>query len=155
MQLKNVHKHFGDNYVLKGVNLDIYPGKITVLIGGSGSGKSVIVKHIMGLFKPDSGDICVFGQEISNADTEELHEIRTRFGMLFQHAALLDWMTVYQNVAFPMEERTNASTKEVQARVEEILERLHITDIMGHLPGEISEGQKKTSRTRAGNYHET
>ena len=143
VELKGVHKYFGDHHVLKGVDLKIYPGKITVLIGGSGSGKSVIVKHIMGLFKPDAGEIHVLGKEISHADIKELHSMRTRFGMLFQHAALLDWMTVYDNVAFPLEERTNARPKEVKKRVMEILERLHITDIMARLPGEISEGQKK------------
>ncbi len=143
VELRGVHKHFGDNHVLRGVNLKIYPGKITVLIGGSGSGKSVIVKHIMGLFKPDAGEICVFGNEISHAGIDELHEIRRRFGMLFQHAALLDWMSVFQNVAFPLQERGSIRTGEVKERVLEILERLHITDIMDRLPGEISEGQKK------------
>jgi len=143
VELVDVHKHFGDNYVLKGVDLEIYPGRITVLIGASGSGKSVIIKHIMGLFRPDSGEVRVFGKDISRANAVELAEARSHFGMLFQHAALLDWLTVYGNVEFPLIERTNTPKKEVKERVEEILERLHIADIRDHLPGAISEGQKK------------
>ena len=143
VELIGVQKHFGDNYVLRGVDLRIERGKITVLIGGSGSGKSVIVKHIMGFFRPDKGEIRVFGQEISHATQEELDKVRRRFGMLFQHAALLDWMSVFENVAFPLKERTKMSSKEVHSRVFETLERLAIADIARHLPGEISEGQKK------------
>jgi ABC-type transporter Mla maintaining outer membrane lipid asymmetry ATPase subunit MlaF len=143
VELIDVHKSFGDNHVLRGVSLKIYPGRITVLIGGSGSGKSVIVKHIMGLFKPDSGEIRVFGDNIVPMKTDELLEVRQRFGMLFQHAALLDWLSVARNVAFPLEERTKLSRKEIRERVDEILERLHIADIRDHLPGEISSGEKK------------
>jgi ABC-type transporter Mla maintaining outer membrane lipid asymmetry ATPase subunit MlaF len=143
VELVDVHKHFGDNYVLRGVNLKIYPNKITVLIGASGSGKSVIVKHIMGLFKPDIGQIRVFGDDISGANPTELDAVRRRFGMLFQHAALLDWLTVFGNVAFPLEERTKTPNKEIKAQVDEVLERLHIADIADSMPGEISEGQKK------------
>jgi ABC-type transporter Mla maintaining outer membrane lipid asymmetry ATPase subunit MlaF len=143
VELVGVHKHFGDNHVLKGVDLAIYPGKVTCIIGASGSGKSVIIKHIMGLFKPDAGEVRVFGEDISRATGAELDRVRSRFGMLFQHAALLDWLTVYGNVAFPLEERTKTPKKVVRERVLEILERLHISDISDHMPGEISEGQKK------------
>lgn len=143
VELVDVHKHFGTKHVLKGVNLAIYPKRITVLIGSSGSGKSVIIKHIMGLFKPDSGEIRVFGQNIVDLSVFELNEVRRRFGMLFQHAALLDWLTVFGNVAFPLEERTKTGRGEIRDQVDAILERLHISDIRDRLPGEISEGQKK------------
>ena len=143
VELVGVHKSFGDNYVLRGVDLKIPIGGITVLIGGSGSGKSVIIKHIMGLFKPDRGEIRVFGEDIAQANTEQLTRVRRRIGLLFQHAALLDWMTVHENVAFPLQERSKMSRKEIRDEVQQILERLHITDIMHKLPGEISEGQKK------------
>ena len=143
VELVDVHKHFGKKHVLKGVNLKIYPNRITVLIGSSGSGKSVIIKHIMGLFKPDSGEIRVFGQDIVGLDVFELNEVRRRFGMLFQHAALLDWLTVFGNVAFPLEERTRSTRAEIRDQVDSVLERLHIADIRDRLPGEISEGQKK------------
>lgn len=143
VELLNVHKKFGGKEVLRGVNLPIYPSKTTVLIGASGSGKSVIIKHIMGLFKPNSGEIRVFGKNIVGMNELQLNEVRTRFGLLFQHAALLDWLSVEGNVAFPLKERTTLSRKEIRERVEDILERLAIADIAHRMPGEISEGQKK------------
>ncbi len=143
VELVDVYKSFGGKSVLRGVNLPIYPGRITVLIGASGSGKSVIIKHIMGLFKPDAGEIRVFGQNIVGIDELELNKVRSRIGLLFQHAALLDWLSVSGNVAFPLEERTDASRKEINQRVGDILEKLHIADIKDRMPGEISEGQKK------------
>ncbi len=143
VELVGVHKQFGGKPVLVGVDLPIYPGRVTVLIGASGSGKSVIIKHIMGLFKPDSGQIRVFGEDIVPMDDQALNAVRSRFGLLFQHAALLDWLTVFGNVAFPLEERGKTPKKEVRERVLEILERLHIADIRDRMPGAISEGQKK------------
>lgn len=143
VELIDVTKSFGDKQVLKGVNLAIYPKRTTVLIGGSGSGKSVIIKHIMGLLKPNSGQVKVFGKDIVPMNDLELNDVRTHFGLLFQHAALLDWLSVFDNVAFPIRERTKASSKEVHARVGEILERLNISDIASRMPGSISEGQKK------------
>lgn len=143
VELVEVHKTFGDNHVLRGVNLQIPPGKITVLIGGSGSGKSVIVRHIMGLFKPDSGEVRVFGKDISGATNKEMESVRRRFGMVFQHAALLDWLNVYENVAFPLIERRQTPKREIKQRVHEVLERLQITEIERRLPGAISAGQKK------------
>ena len=143
VELAGVEKQFNGKPVLRGVNLPIYPGRITVLIGASGSGKSVIIKHIMGLLRPDAGEVRVFGEDIVPMDEQALNAVRSRFGLLFQHAALLDWLTVYGNVAFPMEERTKTPAKEIRERVTEILDRLHIADIMNRMPGEISEGQKK------------
>ncbi len=150
VELVDVHKKFGDNHVLRGVNLIIPRGKITVLIGASGSGKSVIVRHIMGLFKPNSGEVRVFGEDISGYNLRELDAIRKRFGMVFQHAALLDWLTVFENVAFPLNERTKLGRKQIRERVNEVLERLHIADIATKLPGSISAGQmKRTALARA------
>ncbi len=143
VELVDVYKSFGGKHVLKGVDLAIYPRRTTVLIGASGSGKSVIIKHIMGLFKPDSGKIMVLGKDIVPMHDLALNEVRTHFGLLFQHAALLDWLDVFGNVAFPIRERTKASAAEVRQRVGEILERLNISDIANRMPGEISEGQKK------------
>ncbi|MBA3396873.1 MAG: ATP-binding cassette domain-containing protein [Deltaproteobacteria bacterium] len=144
VELVGVHKRFGDKHVLRGIDLPIYPRRVTVLIGSSGSGKSVIIKHVMGLFKPSAGEIRVFGKDIVPMNDLELNEVRSRFGLLFQHAALLDWLTVAGNVAFPLEERGgNLTRAEIKARVEDILEKLHITDIRNRMPGEISEGQKK------------
>ncbi|RMH39823.1 MAG: ABC transporter ATP-binding protein, partial [Deltaproteobacteria bacterium] len=143
IELVGVHKYFGDKHVLRGVDLAIYPNRITVLIGASGSGKSVIIKHIMGLFKPDAGEVRVFGEDIAQRDPADLNDVRRRLGLLFQHAALLDWLTVYGNVEFPLRERTDLPKAEIRDRVLELLERLHIADIRDKLPGEISEGEKK------------
>ena len=142
VELINVNKSFGGKQVLRGVSLAIYPKRTTVLIGASGSGKSVIIKHIMGLFKPDSGQIKVFGKDIVPLNDLQLNEVRADFGLVFQHAALLDWLSVYDNVAFPLRVR-NVGKAEIHARVSEMLERLNIADISRRMPGEISEGQKK------------
>ena len=143
VELVDVYKDFGTKHVLRGVNLPIYPGKTTVLIGASGSGKSVIIKHVMGLFKPTRGEIRVFGKNIVPMSDLELNDVRTHFGLLFQHAALLDWLSVADNVAFPLREREHAARGEIRDRVAEILEKLKIADIHNRMPGEISEGQKK------------
>jgi len=143
VELVDVDKRFGSKRVLRGINLPIYPRRITVLIGASGSGKSVIIKHIMGLFKPDSGQIRVFGKDIVPMNDLELNDVRTHFGLLFQHAALLDWLSVEDNIAFPLRERRQTPRREIRERVDEMLVRLKITDIARSMPSEISEGQKK------------
>ncbi len=143
VQLMDVHKRFGDKDVLRGVDLAIYPRRITVLIGASGSGKSVIMKHVMGLFRPDRGKILAFGKDIVGMNALQLDEIRSHFGLVFQHAALLDWLSVEGNVAFPLVERRQASRREIRERVDEILERLKLTDIRNRMPAEISAGQRK------------
>ncbi|HEX3478191.1 MAG TPA: ATP-binding cassette domain-containing protein [Kofleriaceae bacterium] len=144
VQLIDVYKSFGDKPVLKGVSFPIFPRRITVIIGASGSGKSVIIKHIMGLFKPDRGQILVFGQDIVPMKDRELNEMRKHFGLLFQGAALLDWLSVSENVAFPLRERGGDLARgELRDRVNDILERLNLTDIMHRMPGEISAGQRK------------
>jgi ABC-type transporter Mla maintaining outer membrane lipid asymmetry ATPase subunit MlaF len=143
VELIDVYKPFGAKPVLKGVSFPIYPRRITVIIGASGSGKSVIIKHIMGLFKPDRGQIRVFGQDIVPMKDRELNEMRKHFGLLFQGAALLDWLSVHDNVAFPLRERGHVPRGELRDRVLDILERLNLHDIMHRMPGEISAGQRK------------
>jgi phospholipid/cholesterol/gamma-HCH transport system ATP-binding protein len=143
VELIGVHKRFGEKDVLRGVDLKIYPRRTTVIIGASGSGKSVIIKHIMGLFKPTRGQILVFGQDIVPMKDTELNEVRKHFGLLFQNAALLDWLSVYDNVAFPIRERGGVGAQETRDRVIDILERLNISDIANRMPGEISAGQRK------------
>ena len=144
VDLIDVHKRFGGKHVLRGVNLQIPAKQTTVIIGASGSGKSVIIKHIMGLFKPDSGQILVFGKDVVPMKDLELNEVRKHFGLLFQNAALLDWLTVFENVAFPIRERGDAVPRgELRDRVNDITERLNIADILHRMPGEISAGQRK------------
>ena len=143
VELIGVYKRFGDKDVLRGVDLAIYPRRTTVIIGASGSGKSVIIKHIMGLFKPNRGEIRVFGENIVPMKDRELNDVRKHFGLLFQNAALLDWLSVYENVAFPLRERGDVPRGEARDRVLDILERLNINDISHRMPGEISAGQRK------------
>jgi len=143
IELIGVHKRFGDKQVLRGVDLAIYPKRITVLIGGSGSGKSVLIKHIMGMLKPDRGKILVFGKDIVPMNERELEEVRTHFGLVFQHAALLDWLSVEDNVAFPLVERRRESSRVIRERVDEMLERLGLTALRRRLPGDISAGERK------------
>ncbi len=144
VEVKDLVKSFGEHTVLKGVNIKVPPKKITVLIGGSGSGKSVIIKHIIGLFRPDSGQVNVFGQDIAQADVKTIKKLRERFGMLFQHAALFDSMSIYENVAFPLVERRLVRNKaEVKDKVFDVLERLNIPDLAWRNPSEISNGQQK------------
>lgn len=143
VEITGVHKSFGPNYVLKGVDLVIPRRKITVIIGGSGSGKSVLVKHIIGLNKPDRGSVKVFGQEISTLDSREMQTVQARIGMLFQGAALFDSMSVRDNIAFPLVERRQLSKKEIVTRVDDVAARLKVPDILDRFPADISAGQKK------------
>lgn len=144
VKVRDLHKTFGTHSVLKGVSLDVPRRKITVIIGGSGSGKSVLLKHILGLFTPDSGTVNVNGLELTTCGERERERMRTKIGMLFQGAALFDSMTVRDNIAFPLAERRDAlPQKEIRVRVDEMLERLKLTDIADAWPADISAGQRK------------
>ena len=115
--ITDLHKSFGANHVLRGVNLTVEPGESMVVIGGSGSGKSVLIKHIIGLLKPDRGSILVDGEEVTTMRERQLKELRKKFGMLFQAAALFDSLTVGENVAFALVEHTRLSRAEIADRV--------------------------------------
>jgi ABC-type transporter Mla maintaining outer membrane lipid asymmetry ATPase subunit MlaF len=143
VHLIDLWKSFGDRTILKGITMKIPPRKITVIIGGSGSGKSVVVKHIIGLFQPSKGEVKVFGNDVARAQASDIAKLRERFGMLFQNAALFDSMTVRQNVGFPLLERRLAKGRELEDRVQEVMEKLHIASIGGRFPSEVSSGQRK------------
>ncbi len=143
VRVNEVYKSFGDNDVLKGVSFSAPTNKITVLIGGSGSGKSVMMKHILGLMKPDRGSVEVFGQQLEAMSESQLRHLRTQIGMLFQHAALFDSMNVSDNVAFPLVERGEMRPSKAQPVVEEILEKLRLLEIKDEYPNDISNGQQK------------
>jgi len=143
IQLKGVDKTLGGQAVLRGLDLDIPKGDITTIIGPSGEGKSVLLKHIIGLMQPDRGQVLVDGVNIAQIHDRELNEIRKKFSMLFQSAALFDSMDVFDNVAFPLREKRLVSESDVQKYVPEMLERVGLED-MGHkFPAELSGGMKK------------
>jgi len=143
IRLRNVHKSFGSQKVLNGLDLDIPDGKITAIIGPSGEGKSVLLKHLIGLLLPDSGTVEVDGESIVGLRRSELNRIREKFGMLFQNVALFDSMTVFENVAFPLEEKTALSKEEIRGRVLSALEDVGLKNIENKFPDELSGGMKK------------
>ncbi len=143
IRVVDVRKGFNGQTVLNGINLEIERGKITVIIGKSGGGKSVLMKHLIGLVKPDSGQIWVEGVELTGLREPELNEVRRKFGMLFQEAALFDSMNVGENVAFPLRERTRLSEKEIWAIVEEKLQQVGLLGFEERMPSELSGGMKK------------
>jgi len=139
----DLHKSFGFQQVLKGVNLDLETGKITTIIGGSGSGKTVLLKHLNALLLPDRGSVLVEGVDITKIGESALNNIRQKFGVLFQGAALLDSMTISDNVAFPLREKTKLSETEIQKRVEQRLEQVGLAGAGYKYPAEVSGGMKK------------
>ena len=143
IRLVGVEKRLGGQPVLQGVNLEIPRGKVTTVIGKSGGGKSVLLKHIIGLLKPDRGQVLVDGTDIAKLGSRELNEVRKKFAMLFQGAALFDSLTVSENVAFPLREKTKLKEAEIQRKVLEMLEAVGLTG-MGHkFPAELSGGMRK------------
>lgn len=142
--IKDLHKAFGPQKVLRGLDLEIPLGGITVIIGGSGSGKSVLLKHMVGLMRPDSGEILLNGVDINILEGEELKKARMRFGFLFQDAALFDSMNVYENIAFPLREhRKNFSEAQIAEIVKTRLARVKLKDIEHKYPSELSGGMRK------------
>ncbi len=139
----DVVKTFGKQQVLKGVNLSLYEGKTTVIVGESGQGKSSILKHILGLVKPDKGKILVYGKDINKISRKELKDIRANFGVLFQNSALFDSMTVFDNVALPLRERTNKTEEEIAKIVNEKLEMMDIHNSNDKFPAQLSGGMRK------------
>jgi len=143
IEMIDVTKKFGDQVVLDRLNLHVPHGKITAVIGPSGEGKSVLLKHMIGLLRPDEGRVLVEGEDIALVNRQELNRVRERFGMLFQNAALFDSLTVYENVAFPLEEKTKLSRTEIRDRVHEALEHVGLNGIDHKYPDELSGGMKK------------
>ena len=143
IELVKVHKSFGPQKVLDAVDLPVARGKTTVIVGGSGQGKSVIMKHMLGLVEPDEGEVRVFGRDISRVRKKELQEIRMHFGVLFQNVALFDSMTCYENVAMPLRERTRLTETEIRQKVMDKLEMMDLPGIEHKFPPQLSGGMKK------------
>lgn len=143
ISVRNVVKRFGSQTVLSGVNLDVYAGETMVIMGGSGSGKSTLLRLIIGSMKPDEGTITLFGQNICKATTDELDEIRKRFGILFQSGALFNAMSLADNVALPIREHTDLDENIIDIQVKIKLELVGLLEHAAKLPGQISGGMKK------------
>ncbi|MDE0035599.1 MAG: ATP-binding cassette domain-containing protein [Deltaproteobacteria bacterium] len=143
IEVIDIHKNFGHQEVLKGTNLTIEDGGITTIIGGSGSGKTVLLKTMIALLLPDSGQILVDGTDITGLGEKPLNEVREKFGFLFQGAALLDSMTIFDNVAFPLRERTRLGEDAIAGKVLERLDQVGLKDMGYKYPAEVSGGMKK------------
>jgi phospholipid/cholesterol/gamma-HCH transport system ATP-binding protein len=143
ISVRNLHKAFGNHQVLTGVNLDIEEGTTCVILGGSGSGKTVLMKHIIGLLKPDQGQVLVEGEDVVPLNDLELEQARRKFGMVFQGAALFDSMTVGDNVAFPLREHSKLSEAEIRKRVEDKLAIVGLYDVAERYPAALSGGMRK------------
>jgi len=143
IEIKNLKKSFGNKEVLRGVNLTIEDGITLVIIGRSGCGKSVLLKHIIGLLKPDEGEVLIEGNDIAKMDQKELYEIRKRFGFLFQGAALFDSMDVEENIGLALKENTSMTKSEIADVVVEKLELVGLPGTQNMKPADLSGGMKK------------
>lgn len=143
IELRNVYKRFGSLHVLRDISLDIEEGVSLVVIGASGTGKSVLLKHIVGLLRPDSGEVIFDGKRIDNLPDRDLSEVRQSFGFLFQQGALFDSMTVSENVGFPLVEHSDCSEEEIARLVKQKLTMVGLPEVGTKMPGELSGGQRK------------
>ncbi|MEZ0543020.1 ABC transporter ATP-binding protein [Fibrella arboris] len=144
IQIKDLHVAFGDNYVLRGVDLDLYKGENLVVLGRSGTGKSVLIKVLVGLLKPDSGSVTVLGQDVTALDSIDLDKLRLKVGFSFQNSALYDSMTVRENLEFPLVRNVrNLSRAEINKQVEEALDDVGLKQAINQVPSELSGGQRK------------
>jgi phospholipid/cholesterol/gamma-HCH transport system ATP-binding protein len=143
IRVRNLVKQFGPNRVLDGVDLDLERGKVNVIIGASGAGKSVLIKHFMCLLRPDSGNIYVDGTDVFGLAPKPLGEFRRKFGLVFQFAALFDSLTVYENCAFPLIEHTKKPKAEIEAIVRDRLAALGLDGTQQKFPSELSGGMRK------------
>jgi len=141
--IQNIRKSFGDRVVLKGIDFEFERGKINMIIGASGSGKTVLVKCIVGLLEPDEGNVFYDGIDFLNASPKVVQQIRRKIGMLFQSSALFDSLTVYENVAFPLRMFTQMKEQEIADRVAFCLERVNLPGTQELYPSELSGGMKK------------
>lgn len=143
IRVVNLHKSFGKNEVLRGVHLEVRQGESMVVIGGSGSGKTVLIKCIIGLMRPDQGEIHVDGLEITSLDEKRMNEVRKKFGMLFQGGALFDSMTVWENVGFGLRQQNRLSEEEIRRVASEKLALVGLKNVEDLMPAELSGGMRK------------
>lgn len=143
IQVRNVHKHFGSKKVHDGISLDIFEGEILTLMGGSGSGKSVLLRSLVGLEKPDEGHIFYRGQDIATLNEDQLVDVRKRIAYVFQYGALFDSFTVAENLAYPLREHTKMTEKEIMHKVSETLKKVGLQGSEQLLPSDLSGGMQR------------
>ena len=143
IEVVDLHKRFGDNPVLTGINLSILAGSTCVILGGSGSGKTVLMKHMIGLLKPDQGQVIVDGEDVVPLGERELERVRRKFGMVFQAAALFDSMTVGENVSFPLREHSKMKDEEIREIVRQKLAIVGLKNVEQKFPADLSGGMRK------------
>ncbi|PYQ59245.1 MAG: ABC transporter ATP-binding protein [Acidobacteria bacterium] len=143
VEFEDVSKAYGPQQVLRGANLQVFRGEVMVILGGSGSGKSVTLRHMLGLESPDGGRVIVEEENITDLPEEELYRVRKKFGMLFQSGALFDSMTVFENIAFPLREHTEMSENEISRAVREKLELVNLPRAEQLMPVSLSGGMRK------------
>jgi len=144
ISIKNLYKSFGKNKILKGINLTVNKGEDLVILGRSGSGKSVAIKCLVGLVKPDKGEIKIFDTEVTSLKNDQLNDIRARIGFMFQNGALYDSMSVRQNLTFTLKHHTqNLSRSEIESKITEALESVGLEEAIDKMPSELSGGMKK------------
>jgi phospholipid/cholesterol/gamma-HCH transport system ATP-binding protein len=143
ISVRGLHQHFGENHVLRGVDLDIYPGETICLLGTSGGGKTVLVKHMLGLMQPAEGSIKIDGIEIARMNERKLGPVRKKIGMMFQNGALFDSMNVSQNIAFPLREAGITDTDELNRQVAKVLEIVRLPGQEKTMPSALSGGMRK------------
>ena len=142
--IKGLSKSFGENQVLKEISMEIHKAENVVVLGKSGSGKSTLIKCMIGLIDPDEGEICIFGKDMADVDYEELNQLRTKIGFLFQSGALYDSMTVYENLAFPLRHHRKSMGKDkLDTLIHEVLENVGLPDAGNQMPAELSGGMSK------------
>jgi phospholipid/cholesterol/gamma-HCH transport system ATP-binding protein len=143
ISLRHVYKSFGKKEVLHDLSIDVQRGESVVIVGGSGTGKSVTIKHMIGLLRPDRGEVIIDGIDISKLDDREINDVRRRFGMAFQEGALFDSMSVFENVAFPLRRHTKMTEDEIRTRVGECLDQVHLLGVDDKRPSELSGGMRR------------
>ncbi len=144
ISIRELYKTFGDNHVLQGINLEVYKGENVAVLGRSGTGKSVLIKIIAGLLKPDRGVVNVLGKEVDKLDNKELQELRLKIGFSFQSSALYDSMTVRENLAFPLVRNSrHMKPHEITEAIENVLDAVGLSQTIDQMPSELSGGQRK------------
>ena len=143
IRMRDVHKAFGEQRILQGMSFDVERGQCLGLMGGSGTGKSVTLRHLIGLIRPDSGEVLVDGQDLTRIGRKELAALRRRMGYVFQDGALINWLTVAENLALPLRENTKLGEAEIEAKVAEKLALVHVPDAGPKLPTELSGGMRR------------